>query len=104
MTEPKREPFAVGTFGDGFYYDTGKYYEGRNILLGGSYYLAYGIPHDVAEEKIRGINLAFNARVDEEIKKAVEKFRERAAKLMEDPDACPEDIRRLPTEPERGKE
>jgi hypothetical protein len=97
MTEPKREPFAMLAFEPIPGKDVGENYS----VVGGC--AAYS--RDLSDEDFcRFVNAAFNARVDEEVRKAVEDFRERAAKLMEDPDACPEDIRRLPTEPERGKE
>lgn len=95
MTEPKREPFArVERWEDTDYVVT---FPEWNLVR-----IVY--TKREADEFCQKLNAAFNKRLDEEIKKAVVDFRERAAKLMEDPDACPEDIRRLPTEPERGKE
>jgi hypothetical protein len=91
MTEPKREPFA--------YVEKFKDTENYFVVAGGHTILPTQRKND-ADYRAFMLNAAFNARVDEEVRKAVEDFRERAAKLMEDPDACPEDIRRLPTEPE----
>ena len=68
MTKSKREPFATyrpysrGLMADGFV--DGKQYAYLSVAE--------------AKHQIQTINAAFNARVDEEVRKAVEKFRERA--------------------------
>jgi len=95
MTQSKREPFAKAVALR--YSDSGGQTYGVEVL---GFKLAGNFNETGAMLRAMGIN----ARVDEEVRKAVKEFRERASKLMEDPDACPEDIRRLPTEPERGKE
>jgi len=102
MTEPKREPFAeVAVLFEG--QDPGK-----RLLVNDVPLFEAGKEYEV-EDVATIINAAFNARVDAEIKKAVEEFRERAAKLAEnclskDGEAIGFAIRCLPTEPERGKE
>ena len=117
MTKSKREPFAA----------IPHRFNGW-ITVGPCSFLTMMSGDDLRGD-VDSINAAFNARVDEEVRKAVEEFRERAARSVEVADlfedvenGCPAEmpeatrpgfsavgwiakkIRALPTEPERGKE
>ena len=101
MTQSKRKPFAYikkcGETGNCHYW---------NAVIGDHFEGIMPKDKDRWKESCKRINAAFNARVDEEVRKAVEDFRERAAKLAEnclskDGEAIGFAIRCLPTEPEK---
>ena len=78
MTQSKRKPFAYikkcGETGNCHYW---------NAVIGDHFEGIMPKDKDRWKESCKRINAAFNARVDEEIKKAVEEFRERAAQAVE---------------------
>ena len=120
MTKSKREPFAVISYC--IEADENALSVGNQTVAGDG---KHGFDHVALVDICKRINAAFNARVDEEVRKAVEEFRERAARSVEVADlfedvenGCPAEmpeatrpgfsavgwiakkIRALPTEPE----
>lgn len=73
MTQSKREPFAVISYC--IEADENALSVGNQTVAGDG---KHGFDHVALVDICKRINAAFNARVDEEVRKAVEKFRERA--------------------------
>ena len=101
MNDPKREPFVRVAEVHSLNY---------GVLLSDRMARGHYGPKTSMERFVEDLNAAFNKRLDEEIKKALEGFRERAAEIafgfcdcLNDISDCAaiKAIRALPTEPEK---
>lgn len=100
MTQSKREPFAVISYC--IEADENALSVGNQTVAGDG---KHGFDHVALVDICKRINAAFNARVDEEVRKAVEEFKSLAmltarAWYRHSGDDIAEKIDALPTEPE----